>query len=142
MQNHGTFDLRAKLFHFILRSYILTQHYWKVLHDLVFTREQHYVDVQGFTNNGKGWMEKFPQWGVGIRYFTGGDFFTEWREPEQEWLWRFEPFSKLARAFCEYWTSIKIKINMTCVFKEYEIKTKINRAGSMTTAKNVVFIWL
>ena len=60
MQNHGTFDLRAKLFHFILRSYILTQHNWKVLHDLVFTREQHYVDVQGFPNSGKGWVRKSP----------------------------------------------------------------------------------
>ena len=28
-------------------------------------------------------------------------------------------------AFCEYWTSIKIKISMTCVSKEYKIKTKM-----------------
>ena len=27
-------------------------------------------------------------------------------------------------ASCEYWTSIKIKISMTCVSKEYESKTK------------------
>ena len=28
-------------------------------------------------------------------------------------------------AFCEYWTSIKIKINMTCASKEYDIKTEM-----------------
>ena len=31
---------------------------------------------------------------------------------------------------------------MTCVFKEYEIKRKINGAGAMTTARNAFFIWL
>ena len=30
-------------------------------------------------------------------------------------------------AFCEYWTSIKIKINMTCVSEVYEIKTKMEQ---------------
>ena len=44
-----------------------------------------------------------------------GYFFTGWREPEEEWFWWFEPFSKLKIAFCEYGTSIKIKINMACV---------------------------
>ena len=34
-------------------------------------------------------------------------------------------FSKLETAFCEYWISIKIKISMTCLYKEYEIKTKM-----------------
>ena len=34
-------------------------------------------------------------------------------------------FSVLKTAFCEYWTSSKIKISMTCVSKEYEIKTKM-----------------
>ena len=37
----------------------------------------------------------------------------------RQWFQRLEPFSKLKTAFCEYWTSIKIKINMS---KEYEIK--------------------
>ena len=41
-------------------------------------------------------------------------------------LWRFEPFSKLKTA-CEYWTSIKMKISITCVSKEYEIKTKMEQ---------------
>ena len=30
-----------------------------------------------------------------------GDFFTRRWEPEEEWFWWFEPFSKLKTAFCE-----------------------------------------
>ena len=48
-----------------------------------------------------------------------------WWEPEEEWLWPFKPFSKLKTAFYEYWTSSKIKISMTCVSKEFEIKAKM-----------------
>ena len=33
--------------------------------------------------------------------------------------------SKLKKACCEYWTSIKINISVTCVSKDYEIKTKV-----------------
>ena len=47
----------------------------------------------------------------------------------------------LKTAFCELWTSIKIKISMTCVLKEYEIQTKIG-TGAITTAKNDVFIFI
>ena len=36
-------------------------------------------------------------------------------------------FLKLKTAFSEYWTSIKTKINMTCVSKEYEFKTKMEQ---------------
>ena len=61
---------------------------------------------------------------VGDWNFAGG-IFTGWWKPEEEWFWRSEPFSKLKTAFCEDWTSIKIKISMTCVSKEYEIKTKM-----------------
>ena len=65
-----------------------------------------------------------------IANFMGvANFFTGWREPEEEWFWRFEPFSKLETAFSEYWASIKIKINMTCVSKEYEIIKKWNRSN-------------
>ena len=39
------------LFYFILRNYILTQHRWKVLHYLIFTRVQHYVDNWLFNKN-------------------------------------------------------------------------------------------
>ena len=32
----------------------------------------------------------------------------------EEWFWPAEPFSKLKTTFWNYWTSIKIKISMTC----------------------------
>ena len=57
--------------------------------------------------------------------FCWGRFFTGWWEPGEEWFSWFKPFSKLKTAFCEYCTSIKIKINMPCVYKEYEIKAKM-----------------
>ena len=34
-------------------------------------------------------------------------------------------FSKIKKAFCEYWTSVKTKISMTCGSKKYAIKTKM-----------------
>ena len=72
--------------------------------------------------------KSFPQQGVGIGHFTWWmNFFTWWREPGEEWFWRFGPFSKLKTTFCENWTSIKIKINMTCLSKVYEIKTKMEQ---------------
>ena len=81
--------------------------------------------MQGFPNSGKGWEGgelNSPQWGRENRRFYWGTFFTGSKEPEDEWFWWFEPFLKLKTAFCEYWTSIKIKINMTCLSKEYEIQ--------------------
>ena len=50
---------------------------------------------------------------------------TRWWEPEEEFFWWSEPFLKLKTAFCNYWILIKINISMTCVSKEYEIKTKV-----------------
>ena len=49
---------------------------------------------------------------------AGGNFFTGWWEPEEEWFWfwRFEPFSKVKTAFCEYWTSIEIKLTWRFLF--------------------------
>ena len=35
------------------------------------------------------------------------------------------PFSGLKTTFIKYWTSTKIKNNMTCVYKEYEGKIKM-----------------
>ena len=49
------------------------------------------------------------------------------KETWVEMIWLFEPFSKLKTAFCEYWTSIEMKINMTCVSKEYKIQTKMEQ---------------
>ena len=62
----------------------------------------------GFPNSGKRWGE-----GGEDQKFYWGNLFTGWRKPEEGWFWQFEPFLKLKRAFCEYWTSIKIKISMT-----------------------------
>ena len=76
---------------------------------------------QGFPKSSKGWKKG------GIRNFAegGGIFFTKWWEPGEEWFWPFEPFAKLKIGFCEYWTSNKIEISMTCASKEYQIKTKM-----------------
>ena len=41
------------------------------------------------------------------------------------WFWPLEAFSKLKTIFCKYWTSIKINISMTCLYKKYEVKTKM-----------------
>ena len=48
-----------------------------------------------------------------------------WWESDDEWLWPFEPFLKIETTLCKYWTSIRIKISMTCVFKEYEVEIKM-----------------
>ena len=77
-----------------------------------------------FRNSSKGWGEvKSPHWG-GNQKCCWRDFFIGWWVPEEDWFWWFEPFSKLKPAFCEQWASVKIKTSMTCVHKEYEVKTK------------------
>ena len=73
-------------------------------------------------------------WGEGGNFFTGG-----W-EPQEEWFWWFQPFSKLKRAFCEYWTSIKIKVSMTCVSKKYGIKTKMVQKQWLQL--KIMFYWV
>ena len=54
-------------------------------------------------------LENFAEWG---NFLIG-------RWDSQEWFWSFEHFWKLKTTFCKYWTSIKIKISMACVYKEY-----------------------
>ena len=104
----------------------MTQHKLKVLHDLIFTREQHVVQV--FPNSIKGWVGKSPHSRrLESKILLVENFFTRWREREEDWFLRFEPFSKLKTTFCEYWTSITIKINIACVSKEYKIKTKMEQ---------------
>ena len=78
--------------------------------------------------------------GRGSEILLMGDFFTGWREPK-EWFWQFEPFSKLKTAFCEYRTSIRIKINMTYVCPK-SMKLKQDGARAITTAEKAVFIGL
>ena len=48
-------------------------------------------------------------------------------EGSQILMGQFKPFSMPKTAFCKYWTSIKIKINMVLVPKEYEIKAKMEQ---------------
>ena len=43
----------------------------------------------------------------------------------KEWFWLIKPFSKLKESLCKYRTSIKMKISMTCVYKDYGVKTKM-----------------
>ena len=60
---------------------------------------------------GGGRSKKF-RWGVFFYWVVGiwGRVnFTIWT------------FSRVKTTFCKYWTSIKIKINMTCVYKENEL---------------------
>ena len=76
------------------------------------------IFFEGFPNSveggGNGWRESK----ILLRRFFGG-----WWETG-EWFWRFKAFSKLKTVFCEYWTSIKSKISMTCVYKQYEMVQK------------------
>ena len=80
-------------------------------------------------------------WGETDIFTGGGNFFTGWRNPEDKSFWRFEPFSKLEIAFCEYWMSIKIKINMTCVSEEYEIE-QVQWSRSNTYSYKCCFYWV
>ena len=41
-----------------------------------------------------------------------------WWSCEKESLWLFEPF-------CKFWTLIKIKVSMTCVYKGYQVQIKM-----------------
>ena len=110
-------EQKAQSFKLSLRDH---KHIWSSCISSIF-------QPQGFANSGKGERGggKFPTVGRGDRKLHWGEFFMGWWEPEEEWFSWFKPFSKLNSAFYEYWTSIKIKISMTCVFKEYKIKTKM-----------------
>ena len=112
-------EQKAQAFKLSLRDH---KHIWSSCISSIF-------QPQGFANSGKGERGggggKFPTVGRGDWKLHWGDFFMGWWEPEEEWFSRFKPFSKLKSAFYEYWTSIKIKISMTCMFKEYKIKTKM-----------------
>ena len=73
----------------------------------------------------------------GNRKFYWGDFFTEWRKPEEEWFWRFGLFSKLKTAFCEYWTSSKI---WTMCPKGRKLKQKWCRSNDYSS--KCCFYWV
>ena len=69
-------------------------------------------------------FKSVKEWGA-ERETLLGDFCVGWWEPEEEWFWPIKPFSKLKTTFCKYWTLIKIKISLACVYKEYEVKVKM-----------------
>ena len=52
-------------------------------------------------------------------------FFIWWSEHQEERFWPIEPFLKLKTTLCKYETSVKIKIGMTYVYKEYEVEIKM-----------------
>ena len=83
---------------------------------------------QRFPNSGNrwgwGWVNPHHWGGWRVSEILLGKFFYQ---VKGTWFWPSEPFSKLKTDFCEYWTSIKIKINMTWVSKEYEIKPKMEQ---------------
>ena len=81
-------------------------------------------ETQGFPNSRKGRRVVVNPTRGGLEILLGG-FFIGWRKPEEEWIWQFESFPKLKTVFCGYWTSIKTKISMTRVSKEYQMKTKM-----------------
>ena len=65
-----------------------------------------------------------------------------WSDFDKESFWLFEPFSNL-KTFSKYGTLIKIKINVTWLYKEYKVNiTWSNSNGSTWKPKNEVFIWL
>ena len=57
-----------------------------------------------------------------------GDFFIRWWNPEEEWFWPFEPFSRQKTIFCKFWTSAKIKSRITFekLVKEQWLQLKMN----------------
>ena len=96
---------------------------------------------QGFLNSSKGLLRggggKFPCTGGGGGseiLLEGGIFY--WVEGTWGVILTIWTFFKV---FCEYWTSLKIKISMTGVSKKSEIKTKIVEEP-MTAAKSYVFV--
>ena len=72
--------------------------------------------------------------------FAGGNVFIRWWVSGEKWFTPFKPFPKFKTTFCKYWILIKIKIRMTCVYREYKVKLKVVQEEWPHTAKNEVFI--
>ena len=77
--------------------------------------------VQGFSNS------VIVRGGEGMRNFTGGREIVLWVDENlRRSVFDYSNlFSKLKTRICKYWTLIKIKITMTCVYKKYKCKMKI-----------------
>ena len=69
--------------------------------------------------NRKFWIFQIAGVGVGGngKFSWGKIFFTRWWESNKEWFWQFKHVLNLKTKFWKYWTSIKILISMTCVYK-------------------------
>ena len=68
---------------------------------------------QGFPNSVKEW----EKWEILLRgnFLLGG-------ENLRRSIFTIPTFSKVSTTFCKYWTSIKIKVSMTYLYKECEVK--------------------
>ena len=84
-----------------------------------------------------GYEVKSPPGGEGIESFAEGRGVYR---VVRTWgvIVTIRTFFKAKTAFCEYWTSIKIKISLTSV----SWNQNKNGTGAKTTAKNDVFIGL
>ena len=88
--------------------------------------QHHIIPVFQFQNSLKSWgiptvgqNGKFC-WGIFFFFFfllSGGNL--------QSSEFTIPTFSRLEKTIRKYWTSIKLKINMTCEHKEYEVKIKM-----------------
>ena len=91
-------------------TFVLCKSFLIFFHDIHF-----WYSIQGFPRDGRnvpvGGMENF----AGFFLLGVGNL----RRSEFDHL-----CFKLKTTFCRYWTLIKIKINMTCVYKEYEVRIK------------------
>ena len=71
------------------------------------------------------------RWGESEILVGGGDFFTGWWEPKEEWFWRFELFSRRKKHSVSTEHQLKSKLcRMTCV----SWNLNKNGTGAMTTA--------
>ena len=76
----------------------------------------------------------------GAKEILLGDYFVGWWD-FKEWL-KNQTFFKAKILLCKYWTSIKTKISMRSMYKEYKVKITVVQTGAINTAKNEVFIGL
>ena len=106
----------ASFHHFYMCLYVIQLYricqYWS--HHIWYS-------MQGFPNSVKRWGRSLSERNGTFCWV----FFIGCWESKEEWVWTFLLFLKLKTTFYRYWTLIKSKISVTCVYKEYEVKTKI-----------------
>ena len=80
-----------------------------------------------------------------MRTNFGGGFFLSDDESKKELFWNFRRFSMLKTTFHIYWTSVKIKISMTCLQIEHEIYMKFSatiKIGRKSLVGNFPDVWM